>query len=353
MPMSRAPRTARAELPKGEQARHVSVLLAEVLAALSLDRPGLAVDGTFGAGGYTRALLEAGPEVRVIAIDRDPTAIRGGADLVTASGGRLRLVQGRFGDLDTLIADQDEAQADWVVLDIGVSSMQIDEAQRGFSFRQDGPLDMRMGGEGPSAADLVNGEEETTLADILYHFGEERRSRAVARAIVEARRRAPIETTAQLADLVAGVVRPEPGSPIHPATRSFQGLRIAVNDELGELVRGLHAAERVLKPGGRLAVVTFHSLEDRIVKQFFSARSGRAAQASRHVPGVERPAPKSFKLVTKGPVLPSEAETDVNPRSRSAKLRAGERTDAPAPPPLSAIETLASLPAPQGRGPRR
>ncbi|MGY6282890.1 16S rRNA (cytosine(1402)-N(4))-methyltransferase, partial [Methylorubrum extorquens] len=183
--MSRAPRTARAELPKGEQARHVPVLLAEVLAALSLDRPGLAVDGTFGAGGYTRALLEAGPEVRVIAIDRDPTAIRGGADLVTASGGRLRLVQGRFGDLDTLIADQDEAQADWIVLDIGVSSMQIDEAQRGFSFRQDGPLDMRMGGEGPSAADLVNGEEETTLADILYHFGEERRSRAVARAIVE------------------------------------------------------------------------------------------------------------------------------------------------------------------------
>ncbi|AWI91249.1 16S rRNA (cytosine(1402)-N(4))-methyltransferase [Methylobacterium sp. DM1] len=360
--MSRAPRPARSGTPKAgarsetsaaEAVRHVPVLLAEVLAALALDRPGLAVDGTFGAGGYTSALLEAAPEIRVIAIDRDPSAIRAGAGLVDASAGRLRLVQGRFGDLDALITDQGEEQADWVVLDIGVSSMQLDEAHRGFSFRQDGPLDMRMGGDGPSAADLVNGEEESTLADILYHFGEERRSRAVARAIVEARRRAPIETTAQLAELIAGVVRPEPGSPIHPATRSFQGLRIAVNDELGELVRGLHAAERVLKPGGRLAVVTFHSLEDRIVKQFFSARSGRAAQASRHLPGVERPAPKSFQLVTKGPVLPSEAETVVNPRARSAKLRAAERTDAPAPPPLSAIETLASLPAQQGRGARR
>ncbi|HJE24343.1 MAG TPA: 16S rRNA (cytosine(1402)-N(4))-methyltransferase RsmH [Methylorubrum populi] len=351
--MSRTPRTPRTESARNEQARHIPVLLTEVLAALSLDRAGIAVDGTFGAGGYTRALLDSAPEVQVIAIDRDPTAIRAGADLVGAAEGRLRLVQGRFGDLDTLLADQGEPQADWVVLDIGVSSMQLDEAHRGFSFRQDGPLDMRMGSEGPTAADLVNETEEGMLADILYHFGEERRSRAVARAIVEARRRTPIETTAQLADLVAGVVRPEPGSPIHPATRSFQGLRIAVNDELGELVRGLHAAERVLKPGGRLAVVTFHSLEDRIVKQFFSARSGRAAQASRHVPGVEQPAPKSFKAVTKGPVLPSEAETEANPRARSAKLRAGERTDAPPPPPLTAIETLASLPAAQVRGGRR
>ncbi|MBD8907442.1 16S rRNA (cytosine(1402)-N(4))-methyltransferase RsmH [Methylorubrum zatmanii] len=351
--MSRTPRPPRNEQARNEQARHIPVLLAEVLSALAPDRAGLAVDGTFGAGGYTRALLDAAPEAQVIAIDRDPTAIRAGADLVAAANGRLRLIQGRFGDLDTLLAEQGEAQADWVVLDIGVSSMQLDEAHRGFSFRQDGPLDMRMGGEGPTAADLVNETEEGMLADILYHFGEERRSRAVARAIVEARRRAPIETTAQLADLVAGVVRPEPGSPIHPATRSFQGLRIAVNDELGELVRGLHAAERVLRPGGRLAVVTFHSLEDRIVKQFFSARSGRAAQASRHVPGVEQPAPKSFKPVTKGPVLPSEAETEINPRARSAKLRAGERTDGPPPPPLTAIETLASLPAAQGRGTRR
>ena len=338
--MSRPPRRV-----PDESGRHVPVLLPEVLSALGLDRDGLAVDGTFGAGGYTRALLEAGPGVRVIAIDRDPTAIAAGQDLVRAADGRLRLVEGRFGALDALLAQAGEAGADWIVLDIGVSSMQLDQAERGFSFRQDGPLDMRMGGDGPSAADLVNGAEEGTLADILYHFGEERRSRAVARAIVEARRRAPIETTAQLADLVAGVVRAEPGSPIHPATRSFQGLRIAVNDELGELVRGLHAAERALKPGGRLAVVTFHSLEDRIVKQFFAARSGRAAQASRHLPGTEAPAPKSFRLVTKGPVLPSEAETDANPRARSAKLRAAERTEAEAPPPLSAIEALASLPA--------
>ncbi len=272
--------------------------------------------------------------------------------MVRTSAGRLRLVSGRFGDMDALLAGIGEAQADWVVLDIGVSSMQLDQAERGFSFRQDGPLDMRMGGDGPSAADLVNEADETTLADILYHFGEERRSRAVARAILETRRRGRIETTAQLADLVASVVRPEPGSPIHPATRAFQGLRIAVNDELGELVRGLHAAERLLKPGGRLGVVTFHSLEDRIVKQFFSARSGRAAQGSRHMPGVEAPTPKSFRLVTKGPVLPTEAETEGNPRARSAKLRAAERTEAAPPPPLSAIQALASLPAAQ-KGTRR
>jgi 16S rRNA (cytosine1402-N4)-methyltransferase len=273
--MSRTPRTVKAETSKAETSaaepvRHIPVLLDEVLAR----SPSTGRDWPWTAPSV-RAATPAPPRCRTRdpgdRIDRDPTAIRAGAGLVDASaGGRLRLVQGCFGELDTLIAQQGDAQADWVVLDIGVSSMQLDEAQRGFSFRQDGPLDMRMGNEGPSAADLVNGEEESRLADILYHFGEERRSRAVARAIVEARRRAPIETTAQLADLIAGVVRPEPGSPIHPATRSFQGLRIAVNDELGELVRGLHAAERVLKPGGRLAVVTFHSLEDRIVKQFFS-----------------------------------------------------------------------------------
>ncbi|GJE77036.1 MULTISPECIES: 16S rRNA (cytosine(1402)-N(4))-methyltransferase RsmH [Methylorubrum] len=345
--MSRPPRR-----PQGDHARHVPVLLAEVLASLDLSRAGLAVDGTFGAGGYTRALLDAQPDLRVVAIDRDPTAIAAGGDLVRTSAGRLRLVSGRFGDMDALLAGIGEAQADWVVLDIGVSSMQLDQAERGFSFRQDGPLDMRMGGDGPSAADLVNEADETTLADILYHFGEERRSRAVARAILETRRRGRIETTAQLADLVASVVRPEPGSPIHPATRAFQGLRIAVNDELGELVRGLHAAERLLKPGGRLGVVTFHSLEDRIVKQFFSARSGRAAQGSRHMPGVEAPTPKSFRLVTKGPVLPTEAETEGNPRARSAKLRAAERTEAAPPPPLSAIQALASLPAAQ-KGTRR
>ena len=326
-------------------APHVPVLLEAVLPALAIEGPGLAVDGTFGAGGYTRALLAADPEVRVAGIDRDPTAITAGAPLVTESGGRLRLVPGRFGELDRLVGEP----ARWVVLDIGVSSMQLDRAERGFSFRNDGPLDMRMSAEGASAADLVNEAEEAELADIIFHYGEERRSRAVARAIVEHRRRERIETTAQLAALVAGVVRPEPGSPIHPATRTFQGLRIAVNDELGELVRALHAAERLLEPGGRLAVVTFHSLEDRIVKQFLSARSGRAVQASRHMPGVERPVPKSFRPVTKGPVGPSEAEIAQNPRARSAKLRAAERTDAPTPEPLTSLETLAGLPGAAAR----
>ncbi|GEO99810.1 16S rRNA (cytosine(1402)-N(4))-methyltransferase RsmH [Methylobacterium haplocladii] len=327
---------------------HVPVLMAEVLDALDPTGPGLAVDGTFGAGGYTRALLDRDPALRVIAIDRDATAIAGGAALQTYAGDRLRLVQGRFGTLDALVRAEGERQADWVVLDIGVSSMQLDRAERGFSFRNDGPLDMRMSSEGQSAADLVNEADEEWLADIFFHYGEERRARAVARTIIEARRRGPIETTGQLAELIAGVVRVEPGSHIHPATRSFQGLRIAVNDELGELVAALHAAERILKPGGRLAVVTFHSLEDRIVKQFLSARSGRAVQASRHVPSVERPAPKSFSPVTKGPVLPSEQECHVNPRARSAKLRAAERTDAPVPEPLDAVQALAVLPATAG-----
>ncbi|GJE26339.1 16S rRNA (cytosine(1402)-N(4))-methyltransferase RsmH [Methylobacterium organophilum] len=343
--MTRAPRKAAAAAPV--EAPHVPVLLAEVLAALgpaSGEAARVLVDGTFGAGGYTRALLEADPAGSVVAIDRDPTAIAAGASLVAASGGRLSLVQGRFGALDAALEAAGLAAADGVVLDIGVSSMQLDQAERGFSFRQDGPLDMRMERAGPSAADLVNEADEATLADIFYHYGEERRARAVARTIIETRRRGPITTTLELADLIAGVVRADPGSGIHPATRSFQGLRIAVNDELGELVRALHAAERILKPGGRLAVVTFHSLEDRIVKQFLSARSGRSVQASRHVPSVAKPPEKSFRLVTKGPVLPSEAECAANPRARSAKLRAGERTEAPAPAPLAAIEMLAALP---------
>ncbi|KAB1070987.1 16S rRNA (cytosine(1402)-N(4))-methyltransferase RsmH [Methylobacterium planeticum] len=343
---SAAPRTG---------APHIPVLLEPVLAALAVRGPGLAVDGTFGAGGYTSAILAADPEIEVLAIDRDPGAIAAGSDLVAEAQGRLRLVAGRFGDLDAIVTAAGATGADQVVLDIGVSSMQIDQAERGFSFRQDGPLDMRMERAGPSAADLVNGAEEGALADIIFHYGEERRSRAVARAILEARRRGRIETTGQLAEIVAGVVRVDPASGIHPATRTFQGLRIAVNDELGELVRALHAAERILRPGGRLAVVTFHSLEDRIVKQFFSARSGRAVQASRHLPSVERPAPKSFQPVTKGPVLPSQAETATNPRARSAKLRAAQRTDSPAPEPLAAIEMLASLPetSPSRGGSRR
>jgi 16S rRNA (cytosine1402-N4)-methyltransferase len=325
----------------GGPTRHVPVLLGEVREALDATRGGSFVDGTFGAGGYTRAILDAHPDNRVVAIDRDPTAIAAGAALAADSRGRLRLVSGRFGDLDAIVAAEADAPIGGIVLDIGVSSMQIDEADRGFSFRQDGPLDMRMEREGTSAADIVNNAPEAELADIFYHYGEERRARAVARAIIETRRKAPFETTRQLADLVAGLIRSEPG--IHPATRVFQALRIAVNDELGELVRALHAAERVLRPGGRLVVVTFHSLEDRIVKQFFAARTGRAGGGSRHLPTAAADAP-SFRTVTRGPVVPDEAEVARNPRSRSAKLRAGERTDAPAQEPLSALMMLAELP---------
>jgi 16S rRNA (cytosine1402-N4)-methyltransferase len=336
----------------GGPTRHVPVLLGEVCEALDVARGGSFVDGTFGAGGYTRAILEAHPDNRVVAIDRDPVAIAAGASLVAAAAGRLRLVPGRFGDLEAILASAEDERVDGVVLDIGVSSMQIDEAERGFSFRQEGPLDMRMEREGPSAADIVNGAPEAELADIFYHYGEERRARAVARAVIEARRKAPFETTRQLADLVAGLIRGEPG--IHPATRVFQALRIAVNDELGELVRALHAAEQAIRPGGRLVVVTFHSLEDRIVKQFFAARTGRAGGGSRHIPSAGAAEAASFRAVTRGPVVPGDAEVARNPRSRSAKLRAGERTEAPAQEPLSALMMLAELPrTAEKRGGRR
>ncbi|MGP9821410.1 16S rRNA (cytosine(1402)-N(4))-methyltransferase RsmH [Salinarimonas sp. NSM] len=328
----------------GGPARHAPVLLAEVVAALAPAAGGTILDGTFGAGGYTRALLDADARTDVVALDRDPTAIAGGAPLVAAYGPRLTLVETRFGALERIAAEIAPDGLSGVVLDIGVSSMQLDEAERGFSFRTEGPLDMRMEQSGPSAADIVNEADETTLADIFYHYGEERRSRAIARGIVEARRKTRFETTTQLADLVSRFVRAEPHGP-HPATRTFQALRIAINDELGELVRALHAAERVLAPGGRLVVVTFHSLEDRIVKQFLAARAGRTPAGSRHLPAGEAPQP-SFRLATKGPVVPGEAELSANPRARSAKLRAGERLDAPAQAPLSALETLATLPAP-------
>jgi 16S rRNA (cytosine1402-N4)-methyltransferase len=339
----------------GGPPRHVPVLLAEVRAALRAEPGtgcGVFIDGTFGAGGYARALLNADPRTRVIAIDRDPDALAAGRALVAAASGRLALVEGRFGDLDAIARDQGIRAADGVVLDIGVSSMQVDTPERGFSFRHDGPLDMRMEREGVSAADLVNGADEAELADIFFHFGEERRARAVARGIIEARRRGPIGTTGELAALVARFVRPEPGG-IHPATRVFQALRIAVNDELGELVRALYAAERILALSGRLAVVTFHSLEDRIVKQFLLARSGRSPAGSRHLPAGEAATP-TFVPVGRGPVAPGEAECARNPRARSAKLRAAERTDAPPGSALPSIEALAALPraADAGKGRR-
>jgi 16S rRNA (cytosine1402-N4)-methyltransferase len=306
--------------------RHIPVLGREAVEMLAPHAGGIYVDATFGAGGYSRLILKT-EGTRVIGIDRDRTAIAGGFDLVDGSAGRLTLVEDRFSNLAEVCAAEGFAAVDGVVMDVGVSSMQLDQAARGFSFRLDGPLDMRMEGNGPSAADVVARASEADLANIIYIFGEERHSRAVARAIVAARKEAPIATTRALADIVARVVRSKPGE-IHPATRTFQGLRIFVNEELDELHLALAAAERVLKPGGRLAVVSFHSLEDRIVKDFFNAR-GKTGGGSRHLPEVNQTAP-SFKVLTRRPVAPGEAEVAANPRARSAKLRGAERTDAPA-----------------------
>jgi 16S rRNA (cytosine1402-N4)-methyltransferase len=312
--------------PASGQAPHVPVLLRQVIDHLAPRDGGVYIDGTFGAGGYAAAILGAAA-TRVIGIDRDASAIAGGRGLVDASFGRLTLAEGRFADLDTLASGLGVEAVDGVVLDIGVSSMQLDTPGRGFSFRYDGPLDMRMGAEGPSAADVVAAAGERDLADIIYNLGEERHSRAVARAIVAARRERPIVTTGQLADIVGRVVRSRPGD-IHPATRTFQALRLFVNDELGELESGLVAAERILRPGGRLVVVSFHSLEDRIVKTFLAGRSG-AGGGSRHLPEI-KPQAATFRTLTRRPVTPDDAETGENPRARSAKLRAAERTDAPA-----------------------
>jgi 16S rRNA (cytosine1402-N4)-methyltransferase len=307
-------------------ARHIPVLGREAIELLAVKSGGIYVDATFGAGGYSGAILEVSG-TRVIGIDRDRTAIAGGFDLVDRSGGRLTLVEGRFSQLAEICAAQGFCSVDGVVMDVGVSSMQLDEAGRGFSFRLDGPLDMRMGHDGPAAADVIAKASEADLADIIYIFGEERRSRGIARAILAARQEAPITTTRALADLVARVVRAKPGE-IHPATRTFQALRIFVNQELDELRLALSAAERVLQPGGRLVVVSFHSLEDRIVKNFLVER-GRAAGGSRHRPEVA-PVEPSFSILTRRPVVPDEAEISANPRARSAKLRAAERTEAPA-----------------------
>jgi 16S rRNA (cytosine1402-N4)-methyltransferase len=300
---------------------HVPVLLAEVVDALAPASGQQIVDGTFGAGGYTRAILETGASV--IAFDRDPTVKRFAEDLPSD---RFRLVQARFSEIADVL---DEGSVDGVVLDIGVSSMQLDQPERGFSFMQDGPLDMRMGDAGPTAADLVNTADPTELARIFFVYGEERESRRIARAIAKRREEQLFSRTLELAEFIEKALGGRRGAKIHPATRSFQGLRIAVNEELAELEAGLAAAERVLKPQGRLCVVTFHSLEDRIVKSFLQVRAGRTPAGSRHAPPVEKTAAPSFQLLFNGARAASEAETAANPRARSAKLRAAVRTEAP------------------------
>jgi 16S rRNA (cytosine1402-N4)-methyltransferase len=308
----------------GQAVRHVSVLLCEAMQYLAPKSGGVYVDATFGAGGYSRAILDiAGTQV--LGIDRDRSAIAAGFDLVDRAAGRLVLVEDRFSSLAEVCRAQGHAAVDGVVMDIGVSSMQLDQAARGFSFRLDGPLDMRMGHDGPSAADVVAAASPKDLARIISVLGEEKFARPIARAITEARKQAPVTTTRALADIIARVLRQRPGE-IHPATRTFQALRIFVNEELEELQWALHGAEAILKPGGRLVVVSFHSLEDRIVKTFFADRSRRGG-GSRHQPEIHH-LPPSFEVLTKRPLVAGEKETSVNPRARSAKLRAAERTDA-------------------------
>jgi 16S rRNA (cytosine1402-N4)-methyltransferase len=307
-------------------APHVPVLLAEVVAALRIAEGETHVDGTFGAGGYTRAILEKGAS-RVYAFDRDPDAIQEGEPLEASSGGRLTLVPERFSRMRQALAARGVDAVDGVTLDIGVSSMQLDRAERGFSFQADGPLDMRMGQDGESAADFLNGAAEEEIADVIYRYGDEPKSRRIARAIVAAR---PIERTGQLAQIVRKALGWHAGMKKDPATRTFQAIRIHLNEELQELEEGLEAAEQVLRPGGRLAVVTFHSLEDRLVKRFLKARSGDLPAGSRHLPAPTSagPAP-SFDTVAK-PVRASDEEVRVNPRARSATLRVARRTVAPA-----------------------
>lgn len=312
---------------------HIPVLLEDVMTVLQPRDDAIYVDGTFGGGGYSEALLSRA-QCRVFAIDRDPDAIQRGIALRERFEGRLTLIHGRFSQMDALLGTHGMTGADGIALDIGISSFQIDDAERGFSFSSDAPLDMRMDrSAGETAADLCNRLTESELAKILKDYGEEERARAIARAIVAAR---PIATARQLAQVIERV-SPRRGQKIHPATRSFQALRIAVNDELGELERGLAAAERLLNPSGRLAVVTFHSLEDRIVKRFFAERLGRKPAASRHLP--ERTAsPALFRSIGKSPVTPTAEEIRRNPRARSAKLRAAERTQARAPMPAQTGE---------------
>ncbi len=322
----------------GGPVRHIPVLLAEVLDALQPKRGEIILDGTFGAGGYSRAVLEAGADV--IGLDRDPSAIVGGQGLVKTFEGHLRLVEARFSELAQHVPDDG---LDGIMLDVGVSSMQIDEADRGFSFQKDGPLDMRMSAQGPTAADVVNRLKPGELARIFGILGEERQAGRIARAIEKQRRSEPFETTLQLAQLVETVNPRRMRDKIHPATRVFQALRIFVNEELSELADALFAAEKVLRPGGRLVVVSFHSLEDRIVKRFFQSRFGRSGSGSRHLPETTAIA-ASFEPVGKIMIAASDTEAADNPRARSAKLRAGRRTAAPPMPVEASISGLPKLP---------
>ncbi|OYX55875.1 MAG: 16S rRNA (cytosine(1402)-N(4))-methyltransferase [Brevundimonas subvibrioides] len=307
---------------------HAPVLLDEVIEALAPKPGDVIIDATFGAGGYTRAILATGAQV--IALDRDPTVQRHADAVANDFPGKFQLIRTAFSGLADAFAETGETKLDGAVFDIGVSSMQLDEAERGFSFMRDGPLDMRMSSEGESAADIVNGWDHGPLAHILKQYGDERQSGRIATAILRRRVTQPFARTLDLADVVEKALGGRRGAPTHPATRTFQALRIAVNDELGELIKGLEAAERTLSPGGRLAVVTFHSLEDRIVKAFLTERSGNAPGGSRHAPVAIETRKPSFTLQFKGAREAGEAELAANPRSRSAKLRAAVRTEAPA-----------------------
>ncbi|WP_333610979.1 16S rRNA (cytosine(1402)-N(4))-methyltransferase RsmH [Brevundimonas bullata] len=307
---------------------HAPVLLAEVLEALNPQPGDVVIDATFGAGGYTRAILDRGAQV--IGLDRDPT-VQPHADAVAAAyPGQFQLIRTPFSGLSEAFAESGKAQLDGAVFDIGVSSMQLDQAERGFSFMRDGPLDMRMGDTGPTAADIVNTWDHGPLAHIFKQYGDERQSGRVATAILRRRVEQPFSRTLDLAEVVEKALGGRRGAPIHPATRVFQALRIAVNDELGELERGLEAVEATLAPGGRLVVVTFHSLEDRIVKAFMTERTGNAPGGSRHAPVAVELRKPSFDLMFKGAREAGEAELAANPRARSAKLRAAIRTEAPA-----------------------
>jgi 16S rRNA (cytosine1402-N4)-methyltransferase len=311
-------------------APHKPVLLAEVLRALAPADGEIHVDGTFGAGSYTRAILQRA-DCRVIAFDRDPSAIAAGQVAMEDYGGRITLIEGRFGAMREELATLGISQVNGIVLDIGVSSMQLDDAERGFSFLRDGPLDMRMSGQGQSAADIVNTYKAEDIADIIFQFGEEKRSRRIARAIVEARDVSPLHTTLDLVRAVELATGPQrAGERAHPATRTFQALRIYVNAELEELAEALHAAEILLAGQGRLVVVTFHSLEDRIVKRFLASRSGRTSSVSRHAPQTAPARAPSFELLIKGHIEAGTDEITSNPRARSAKLRAARRTSAEA-----------------------